>query len=139
VSSELSRIPVPRRRHAAALLGLFAVFLVAVGVLPWAAETSTVVRVLAAIVIVVAVLLALVAWGLLQSTIVDERRQAEAELDAVLIEAAGPAGACGCGQVHDPDELHITDAQGIDTCGHDGGGTDCAHTCDTCVLSTLRR
>jgi hypothetical protein len=134
VSSELSRVPVARRRHAAALLGLFAVFLVAIGVLPWAAETSAVVRVLAAIVIVVAVLLALVAWGLVQSTIVDERRRSEAELDAVLIEAAGPAGACGCGQVHDPDELHITDA-----CGHDGGGTDCAHTCDTCVLSSLRR
>ena len=134
MSSELSRIPVPRRRRAAALVGLFAVFLLAIGALPWAAETSTAVRVLAAIVIAVAVVLALVAWGLLQSTIVDERRQAEAELDAVLIEAAGPAGACGCGQVHDPDELHITDS-----CGHDGGGTDCAHTCDTCVLSSLRR
>src|ERR1700729_1575505 len=97
VSSELSRIPIARRRRAAALLGVLAVFLVAVGVLPWTAEASTGVRAVAGVVIVAAVLVALVAWGLLHSTVLDERRQAEAEFDATLIEAAGPAGACGCG------------------------------------------
>lgn len=134
MSSELSRIPITRRRHAAALLGLLAVFMIAVGVLPWAAETSPGVRVVATVVLVAAVLVALVAWGLLHSTVLDERRQADAEFDARLIEAAGPAGACGCGHDHDPDELHITDA-----CAHDGGGVECEHNCDSCVLAALRR
>ena len=91
-------------------------------------------RVIATVVLVLALALALVAWGLFHSTVLDQRRQAEAEFDAVILEAAGPAGACGCGQVHDPDELHITDA-----CEHDGSGAACEHNCDTCVLAGLRR
>jgi hypothetical protein len=134
VSSELSRIPIRRRRQAAAWAGLFAAFLIAIGVLPLIARTTTGVRVVAGVVIAGGLVLLLLGWGLLQSTIIDERRRTEAELDAALIDVAGPAGACGCGHDHDPDELHITDA-----CEHDGGGLDCAHNCESCVLSSLRR
>jgi hypothetical protein len=134
VSSDLSRIPIDRRRQAAIFTGLTAVVLVVVGVLPWVGSAPAAVRVLATVVLVVGVGLALVAWGLLHSTTLDQHRQADAEFDAMLVEAAGPAGACGCGQSHDPDELHITDA-----CEHDGAGEACAHNCDTCVLSSLRR
>jgi hypothetical protein len=51
---------------------------------------------------------------------------------------------CGCGVEHDPDEMHFVDGEGQHLsgksfgCAHDGRGTDCAHSCDTCVLATLR-
>ena len=133
VSSDLSRIPFERRRRAAYCSMAFAVVLTICGVLPWTAGTPTALRVLAALVLVGAAATALIGWGLLRSIAIDRRRLAEAEFDAVLIEAAGPAGACGCGHTHDPDELHITDA-----CDHDGAGQSCEHNCDSCVLAALR-
>ena len=134
MSSDLSRIPVDRRRHAAALLGLFAAFLVTVGVLPWVAATTTGIRVFAAVTLLVGVLLALVAWGLLQSTVLDRRQRAEAELDSVILDTAQAAGAgCGCGHEHDPDELHFTDEA---PCSPESAA--CAHTCESCVLNALR-
>ena len=134
VSSDLHSIPVGRRRHAAALLGILAVLMVCVGVVPWTGPTSGAVRVFAVVLLFVAVGVALIAWGLLQSTVIDARAQHEAALDATLLEAAGSAVACSCGHEHDPDELHVTDA--TEPCGPDS--TDCPHTCETCVLHTLR-
>jgi hypothetical protein len=129
VSSELSRVPVARRRHAATLLGLLAAFLVAVGVLPWLAATTPGVRAFATITLAVAVLVALIAWGLLHSTTLDARRTAEADLDSTLVDLASEAGAgCDCGHEHDPGELHVTDAGCVPT------APDCPHTCATCTL-----
>ena len=56
---------------------------------------------------------------------------------------------CDCGHEHDPDELHFVDGEGQHltgssrpasgpACAHDGSGTDCAHSCDTCVLASMR-
>ena len=132
VTSELSRVPLERRRHTAALLGLLAAFLLAVGVLPWLAETSLGVRVFAAITLAVALLVALIAWGLLHSTTLDAQRLAEAELDSTLMDVASRAGA-GCGHEHDPDELHVTDAECAPT------APDCPHTCAGCTLSALSK
>ncbi len=105
-----------------------------IGILPWVGASSAGVRILAVVALLAGVVVALVAWGLLQSISADRQRAEEAELDAVLIEAAGPAGACSCGHEHDPDELHITDA-----CEHDGAGAACGHDCDSCVLASLRQ
>jgi hypothetical protein len=113
--------------------GSVAVVLAVCGILPWTADTAAVVRGLAAVVLLGAITTALVAWGLLRSISVDRHRLAEADFDSVLIEAAGSAGACGCGHTHDPDELHITDA-----CEHDGAGVACEHNCESCVLTALR-
>ena len=134
MSSDLSRIPAGRRRHAAALLSLFAVFLMTVGVLPWTAATTTGIRVFAVVTLLIGVLFALLAWGLLQSTVLDRRRRAEAELDSVILGTAQAAGAgYGCGHDHDPDKLHFTDEA---PCFPESAA--CARTCESCVLSTLR-
>jgi hypothetical protein len=116
------------------LAGLVSAILVVAGTLPWTAHTAVLVRVLAIAVFAAGVLIGLVAWGLHHSIALDRRHAAEAEFDAALIEAAGPAGACGCGHAHDPEELHIVDA-----CEHDGDGERCERNCESCVLATLRR
>ena len=105
-----------------------------VGVLPWTAATTTGIRAVAVAALLIGVLLALVAWGLLQSTVLERRQRAEAELDSVILDTAQAAGAgCGCGHEHDPDELHFTDEA---PCFPESA--TCAHTCESCVLSALR-
>jgi cytochrome c-type biogenesis protein CcmH/NrfG len=86
---QLTSVPIERRRRAAATAGLIAALLVAAGVLPWVAPAPSVLRVLATIVLVAAVLVALVGWGLLTSIRAD---QAESRLDAAI--AAALADAC---------------------------------------------
>ncbi len=118
-------------------MGLVSLLLIAVAGLSWAADSATAVRILAAVVLVVAVFVALVAWGLRQSARLDRFRAAEAELDAVLVSTAASAGlgGCGCGHEHDPSELHITDAE---CAGTTAASPECPHTCESCVLSALR-
>jgi multisubunit Na+/H+ antiporter MnhG subunit len=130
VSSSLSSVPVERRRHAAAVAGLLATLLAAMGVLPWVGDAPGAVRVFSIVALVAAVVVALVAWGLLASAATD---RAETRLDAAIASAVAEAGgACDCGHEHDPDEMHITDAASCPS-----GGT-CTHSCDTCVLAARR-
>ncbi len=156
VSSTLSAIPVDKRRHLAATVGLFAVLFVAVGVVATTGSSPGAVRVFSAVSLSVAMLLALAAWGIAHSVKVD---LAEQRLDAAIEASIGPrAGAqtgCGCGHEHDPDELQVSEAEGHERggheqrryehggyehggCDHDGRGTNCAHSCDTCVLAALQ-
>jgi hypothetical protein len=138
VSAELSRVPIERRRRASALLAGLAVLLVVVGVLPWLSPSTLAVRVLAVAVLVAAALVGLVAWGLLHSVALDRQRAAESDLDAVLVETATAAGqsGCACGHDHeDPSELHITD---LECEGSTAASPSCPHTCESCVLATLR-
>jgi hypothetical protein len=107
-----------------------------IGILPWTAPTPAVIRGLAVVAVLSAILGALIAWGLVRSTAIDARRAAGAELDAILIEAAG---SCDCGQDHLVAGQHIPAADSTDTPAACGAATeDCAHTCDTCVLTKLR-
>jgi hypothetical protein len=131
VNPALSAIPLARRRRASATLGLFAALFLAVGAVALTGDDGLV-RAFAVIALLVAVFLALTAWGVLHSVRLDV---AEQRVDAVLEAAVAghPAAACGCGHEHDPDELHVQDA-----CEHDGSGTACEHDCETCVVAALR-
>ena len=134
--SPLSEIPEDKRTQLAATLGLFASLFVAVGAVAATGPGTPVVQAFVVIALVVAVLLGLIAWGVLHSVRAD---RSERRLDAVIEEAvaASPGGfgqLCDCGHEHDPTELHVTD----EPCAHDGAGHDCTHSCDTCVLASLR-
>jgi hypothetical protein len=128
VPSQLSYVPVERRRRAAATVGLIATLLVAIGIVSWAGSAPSTIRVFSTIALVAAVLLGLVAWGLLTSVRAD---LAESRVDAAIASAVASSGAgCGCGHEHDPDEMHVTDA-----CP---SGDPCAHDCATCLLGAGR-
>jgi hypothetical protein len=115
---------------------------VAVGAVAATGATTGVIKAFVAISVLVAVVLALMAWGVLRSVRLD---LAEQRLDAAIEAAVIASGhsMCDCGQMHDPDELHFVDGEGQhvsgSSCAHDGRGTDCAHSCDSCVLATMRR
>lgn len=141
VSTSLSSLSVARRRHIAATLGLFAMLFLAVGAVAATGQSTTVVDVFVVIALIIALMLALLAWGVLHSITldraavrsVDEGRRIDAAIEQALAEQGGGL-TCGCGHDHDPDELHVTD----DPCSRDGSGHECSHTCDTCVFSRLR-
>lgn len=134
MSSSLSGIAVEKRRQVAATLGLFAMLFVAVGAVAATGPGTAVIRTFVVVSLLVAILLSLLAWGVLQSVRND---LAESKLDAVIEEAVRAQGGsmCDCGHEHDPTELHVPD----DPCARDGHGSGCTHTCDTCVLSMLRK
>jgi hypothetical protein len=141
VSSQLSRVPVSRRRRLAATLLLFAALFLAIGAVAATGAGTSAAPVFAAIALTVAVLLGLMAWGVQHSVRLD---LAEASLDAAVEDAlaahGGHAALCGCGVEHDPDELHVVDAEpDPHACSHDGTGVACAHECETCVLAALKR
>ncbi|HEY3716942.1 MAG TPA: hypothetical protein VGL39_20635 [Jatrophihabitantaceae bacterium] len=126
--SQLSYLPVERRRRAAATVGLIATLLVAIGIVSWAGSAPSTIRVFSTIALVAAVLLGLVAWGLLTSVRAD---LAESRVDAAIASAVASSGAgCGCGHEHDPDEMHVTDA-----CP---SGDACAHDCAICLLGAAK-
>ena len=129
VTSQLSAVAPAQRRTAARIAGLFAAVLLIVGVTPWLRDSPTALRALAVVVLLAAVTLALVAWGLVRSVALE---QASSSVDAA-VEAAMAAGGhqmCDCGEAHDPDEMHITDA-----CPSEGA---CNHDCATCKLTALK-
>jgi hypothetical protein len=143
VTSSLSGIAVAKRRQFAATLGLFAMLFIAVGAVAATGATTAAIKAFVVVALLVAVLLGLLAWGVLRSVQLDV---ADRRLDAV-IEAAVRSGGrsmCDCGVEHDPDEMHFVDGQGQHVsgksfgCAHDGRGTDCTHSCETCVLAALR-
>lgn len=135
MSSPLSSVPIGARRRLAATLGLFAVLFVAVGAVAATGRGSAAAPVFSAVALVIAALLALMAWGVQHSIKID---LAEQRLDRAIEDAIAARGgnvlACGCGHEHDPGELHVTDAD----CAHDGSGAACTHDCETCVLAALR-
>jgi len=145
VNSPLTGIPIERRRHFAATLGLFAVLFAAVGLVATTGTTPGIVRVFSAIALIVALLLGGVAWGVTHSVKIDlaEERLNQAIEDAIAARGGTDAGSelaggCGHDHDHDVDEMHVTD----EPCAHDGpcpvSGTECTHNCDTCVLASLR-
>jgi hypothetical protein len=133
VSSPLSGIAVDKRRRLAATLGLFAMLFIAVGAVAATGADTAIVKGFVVVALLVALALALMAWGVAHSVKADS---AELRLDAAIEEAVKARGGsmCDCGHEHDPTELHVTD----DPCAQDGTGAACTHTCDTCVLSQLR-
>lgn len=143
VSSSLSGIAVAKRRQLAATLGLFAMLFLAVGAVAATGANNGVVKAFVVVALLIAALLALMAWGVLHSVKAD---LAERRLDAAIEAAVAAQGAslCDCGHEHDPDELHFVDGEGqhvtgsnhAPACAHDGTGTDCAHSCDTCVFAS---
>ena len=145
MTSPLSGIAVEKRRQLAATLGLLAMVFVAVGAVGATGATNALMKVFIAVSLLVAVLLAMLAWGVLRSVRLD---LADQRLDAAIEEAMKVSGRsmCDCGHEHDPDELHFVDGEGQHltgsrpalSCAHDGQGTDCTHSCDTCVLASLR-
>ena len=143
MTSPLSGIAVEKRRRLAATLGLLAMLFLAVGAVSATATVNAVTTTCIVVSLGVAVLLALLAWGVLRSVQADVAdRRLDAAIEAAM--AAGGRSMCDCGHEHDPDELHFVDGEGqhltgsSHTCAHDGTGTDCAHSCDTCVLASLR-
>jgi hypothetical protein len=103
----------------------------AVGVVAATGSTPGIVRVFSALALIIAVLLGCVAWGVWRSVQID---RAEARLDATIEAAVAAHGELGggCGHGHDADEMHVTD----DGCAHDGTGTECTHSCRTCVFAS---
>lgn len=89
MASQLSAVPIERRRRAAATASLLAALLVAAGITPWVSTAPSVLRVLATIALLAAFAIGLVGWGLLTSISTD---RAEARLDAAV--AAALADAC---------------------------------------------
>jgi hypothetical protein len=143
VTSPLSGIAVEKRRQLAATLGLFAMLFIAVGAVAATGVTTAAIKAFVVVALLVAVFLGLMGWGVLRSVQLD---LADRKLDAA-IEAAVRAGGrsmCDCGIEHDPDEMHFVDGEGQHVsgksfgCAHDGTGSDCSHSCDTCVLATMR-
>jgi hypothetical protein len=132
---------VAKRRQLAATLGLFAVLFVAVGTVAATSASTALVKGFVVIALLVAVFLGLTAWGVLHSVRLD---LAERRLDAAIEAAVTASGRsmCDCGVEHDPDEMHFVDGEGQHLsgrrCAHDGTGTDCNHSCDTCVLAATR-
>jgi hypothetical protein len=133
VSSTLSGIATEKRRQLAATLGLFAMLFIAIGAVAATGASTGVVKAFVALALAVALLLCLVAWGVLRSVRLDV---AEQRLDAAIAEAVSArarGSLCDCGHEHDPTAMHY-----VDECAHDGAGTDCNHSCETCVLAALR-
>jgi hypothetical protein len=145
VTSPLAGIAVEKRRQLAATLGLFAMLFIAVGAVASTGATSGLMKAFVVVSLLVAVFLALLAWGVLRSVRLDV---ADRRLDAAIEAAVVASGRqmCDCGHEHDPDELHFVDGEGqhvtgrhaATACAHDGTGSDCSHSCDTCVLAALR-
>lgn len=155
MSTPLSEIDVEKRRQVAATLGLFAMLFIAVGAVAATGAATAVIKGFVVVALLVAVVLGLLAWGVLRSIKLD---LADQRLDATLEAAVRASGRsmCDCGHDHDPDELHFVDGDGkrvsgggqhvsgttrraaAAQCADDGSGAGCSHSCDTCVLAAMR-
>jgi hypothetical protein len=141
VASALSGIAVAKRRQLAATLGLFAMLFIAVGAVSATSADTGLVKAFVVVALLVAVVLGLMSWGVVRSVRIDLDEQ---RLDAAIESAVRASGRsmCDCGVEHDPDEMHFVDGEGQHLtgkrCAHDGKGSDCSHSCDTCVLAAMR-
>jgi len=108
-----------------------------IGTVAATGRSSAAAPVFSAVAIVIAVLLGLIAWGIVRTVRIDLAEQKlDAAIEATLAGRPEFASLCSCGHDHDPSELHVTDEP--EACAHDGGGAACAHDCSTCVLAALR-
>jgi hypothetical protein len=120
MSSSLSGVPIERRRRAAWAAGLLAAVMTIVFVLAWVRPAPGVVRLLATVALLGAVVLGLMTWGVVRSIRLD---RADAALDTAI--ASTGATICHCGRDHDPDEMHVTDAAPGRRCvGSSDGSSD---------------
>ncbi|MDT4913622.1 MAG: hypothetical protein QOC66_2750 [Pseudonocardiales bacterium] len=134
MTSPLSAIAVEKRRQFAATLGLFSMLFIAVGAVAATGASTAVVKAFVVIALIIAVALGLMAWGVLHSVKLDLGAQRlDAAIEAAVVSRGG--SMCDCGHEHDPDELHVVD----DPCAKDGHGVGCTHSCDTCVVASMRR
>ena len=133
MSSSLSAIPIAKRRHLAAVLGLFSTLFVTIGIVAWLGRVTTATVAFSSVALLTALVLGALAWGVITSVHND---LAEARLDRAIEAEVAASGAsmCDCGHEHDPNEMHVTGA----SCAHDGSGDACAHDCDSCALQALR-
>jgi hypothetical protein len=139
MSSPLSGIPIEKRRHAAATVGLFAMLFLTIGAVAATGRSSTGAPVFTTVAILIAVLLGLIAWGIVRSVRADlAELKLDAAIEAALAERPEFASLCSCGHDHDPTITHVVDEDPAEACAHDGGGASCAHDCSTCVLAALR-
>jgi hypothetical protein len=145
VSSRLSAIPVDRRRQLAAILGLFAVLLIAIGAVAATDDRSPVIKSFVVIALILGAVVAMFAWGVVLTVRTDlaERSLDAAIEDAVAASGRRPTELFGCGHDHDPDELHFVDGEhshdAAADCAADGAGATCAHDCATCLLAPASR
>jgi hypothetical protein len=131
MTSPLSGIPVEKRRHAAAMVGLFSVLFVAIGA----------VAAFSVVALLLAVLLGLIAWGITRSVRIDVAdARLDAAIEATLADRPEYQTLCSCGHDHDPTELHVVDedVHEQEACSHDGSGATCGHDCSSCVMAALR-
>ncbi len=135
MSSPLSGISAEKRRQLAATLGLFAMLFITVGAVAATGPSTGVTKAFVAVAVAIAVLLGLIAWGVLRSVRLDVSEQRIDAAIAAAVAARGSGSLCSCGHDHDPTEMHYV---GADPCAHDGTGDECSHSCDTCVLAALR-
>jgi uncharacterized membrane protein len=106
MSSSLAGVPISRRRRAASSAAVLGAVLLAVFVVAWARPAPGLIRIFAVLALVGAVMLGLMAWGLLRSVRLDE---AEVTLNTAIAESVG-AQCAGCECEHDVCELRVTDA-----------------------------
>jgi hypothetical protein len=132
---QLAAVPLARRRRAIAVLFLLALLLVVAGTLPWVRPAPASVRVIAVAALLSGLLGLLIAWGLATSVRLERRRATEAEIDSVL---AAAGGGCDCGHEHGADAHPAPIAACADGADGVGGADSCPHTCEACLLSTLR-
>jgi hypothetical protein len=127
VKSALFAVPIERRRHLAATLGLFAALFVAVGAVATTGQDSVVLA-FAGIAFLAALLLGLAAWGVAHSIKIDTAaRRLDDAVGAVM---ARGGQVCGCGHEHDPSEMHVTDRP---ACGAPTNA-ECEHNCEVCTV-----
>ena len=119
---------------------------IAIGAVAATGAATAVIKGFVVVALVLAVVLGLLAWGVLRSIKLDLDAQ---RLDSTIQAGCRSSGRtmCDCGHQHDPDEMHVVGAgqhlsgkrsTGTAECRHDGSGADCSHSCDTCVLATMR-
>lgn len=107
VSDELNRIAPARRRQLALMLAPFGLVLLVTGAAPVLAG-GVIWKLVGVVVIVVALLVLGVAFGLQRSAQLDETFEREQQLDAAVLAEAALNGVGGCGS--------NCDACGVDDC-----------------------
>ena len=129
MNDELTAIPPARRRRMAVALAPLGVVLLLAGVLAVSLEGIGW-KLAGLLVVMLAVLVLAVAWGLRRSAALSEAAEAERRLDEVLVAAAGSAGAMGGKIGAAGAEGAVCGSTGA-LCGADSAAGGCAANCLT--------